>query len=188
MFAKIYALPIRIMILLTVVGTVLWILTGLLRKNRIIKGIQILMFLFITGAILYPTLLGRNTSPERRISPVPFASFKMAQIQPEIYRSLLLNFLMFQAFGLCLAWILPEKWKTWKRVLAVILSGLVFSLIIETLQYFLRLGIAEADDLIFNTLGCVLAAGAMLLRDLLVKYRNKRLKTTEDADRNHKIK
>ena len=174
MFAKIYALPIWVMIFLAVAGTLLWILTGLLRQNRWIRGIQICLLLVVSFFVLYFTVTGRRTYPEQRISPVPFISFERAKIQPEIYRSMLLNCLMFQTFGLCLAWLLPQRWKTGVRVLTVIFSGLILSLIIETIQYFFALGIAETDDLICNTAGCAIAAGAMLLRDCLVRYRRKR--------------
>ena len=171
MFSKIYALPIGTMILLTLVGTALWILTGLLEEDRVAKVLKTLILIFVTFFILQSTLLGRSRYSERRASLQPFASFEAAKTQPEVYRSVLLNFLMFLAFGLSLAWVLLGRWKTVWRVLTVILTGLVFSLVIEILQYVLSLGIAETDDVIFNTLGCVCAAGAMLLRDRLVRKR-----------------
>lgn len=186
MFGKIYALPISTMIFLAVMGTVLWILTGLIRPRRWIRGIQICILIMVTGFVIHSTLAGRTLYSERRLSLVPFASFEAAKIQPEVYRSLLLNCLMFLAFGLSLGWVLPEKWRNWKRALTVILTGLIFSLTIEILQYFLRLGIGETDDVIFNTLGCVLAAGAMLLRDRLVRYRKKRAEHSALEDRTEK--
>ena len=171
MFSKIYALPIGTMILLAAVGTVFWILTGLLEEDRITKVLKTLILIFITFFILQSTLLGRSCYSEQRASLQPFSSFEAAKIQPEVYRSVLLNFLMFLAFGLSLAWVLPGRWKAMRRVLTVILTGLVFSLTIEILQYVLSLGFAETDDVIFNTLGCVCAAGAMLLRDRLTRIR-----------------
>lgn len=171
MFLKIYALPIGTMILLAAIGTAFWILTGLLEEDRVTKVLKTLILVFVAFFILQSTLLGRSHSSEQRASLQPFASFEAAKIQPEFYRSVFLNFLMFLAFGLSLAWVLPGRWKTMWRVLAVILTGLFFSLTIEILQYVFSLGIAETDDVIFNTLGCICAAGAMLLRDRLIRKR-----------------
>ena len=181
MFSKIYALPIGTMILIALTGTVLWILTGLIRDSRVFRGIRTGFLFFITALILDSTLLGRSVYPSRRVSLIPFASFEAARVQPEIYRSLLLNFLMFLPFGLCIAWILPEKRKSWQKVLTVSGAGFALSVVIEAIQYFFALGLAETDDVIFNTLGCVFASGAMLLRDRLIKYR-RRLKTHPGED------
>lgn len=174
MFGKIYALPIATMIFLAVAGTALWILSGLLQENRITKIVKTVLLILVTFFILQSTLFGRGTYEERRLSLQPFASFEAAKIQPEVYRSVLLNFLMFLPFGLSLAWLLPNRWKAVWRALLVILPGLILSLTIEILQYYLCLGIAETDDVIFNTLGCVFAAGAMLLRDRVIRARQNR--------------
>ena len=169
MFGKIYALPIATMIFLAAAGTALWILSGLLQENRITKMVKTVILILVTFFILQSTLFGRETYEEQRLSLEPFASFEAAKIQPEVYRSVLLNFLMFLPFGLSIAWLLPARWKTMWRALLVILPGLIFSLTIEMLQYYLCLGIAETDDVIFNTLGCVFAAGVIPLRDRVIR-------------------
>ena len=180
MFAKIYALPISTMLCLAIFGTALWLLSGLCAKNGLIKFLQCCI-LGVTLYILLAATLFRAPCSERRISLIPFISFVRAKEQPEIYRSLLLNVLMFMAFSLGLAGLLPQTWKPGCRVLMVILTGLVLSISLETLQYFLALGIAETDDVIFNTLGSALAAGAMLLRDRVVRYGEK-LKTKDQKN------
>ena len=169
MFSRIYALPIGAMIFLAVAGTFFWVLTGLAQESRVSRAVKFCLLVLVTFFILHSTLLGRHTYEERRLSLMPFASFEHAKIQPEVYRSLLLNILMFLTFGLGLGWVLPDRWKLGRRMLTVILTGFVLSLAIEILQYWLLLGYAETDDVIFNTLGCVLAAGALIMRDRLRK-------------------
>ena len=66
-------------------------------------------------------------------------------------KGMLLNILLFVPFGYLLPSLFPSK-RWWQ----VILLGLVFSLTIELLQLITRLGYADVDDLINNTLGAAI--------------------------------
>ena len=85
---------------------------------------------------------------------IPFYSFVEAQKQPELYRSMLMNVFLFFPLGLTLPYALPEKWN--RKGLLTIFLALVFSIGIELAQYQFHLGRAETDDVICNTLGCVI--------------------------------
>ena len=64
---------------------------------------------------------------------------------------IILNILLFIPFGYLLPSLFPRlRW--WQ----VILLGLVFSLCIELLQLITKLGYADVDDLINNTLGAAI--------------------------------
>lgn len=51
-----------------------------------------------------------------------------------------------------------------KRVwLFVLMTGLVISVLIEAMQYFFHKGFAETDDVMHNTLGCMIGYGMYAL-------------------------
>lgn len=57
------------------------------------------------------------------------------------------NILFFVPFGMLFP---VKKWKT------VLISAVVFSILIEALQYIVGLGLCELDDVICNTLGAMI--------------------------------
>lgn len=69
-----------------------------------------------------------------------------------------LNVIMFMPLG----FLLPFIWKQWRSLLPTLLTGLVFSLIIELTQLFNR-RLTDIDDLMMNTLGTVIGYGIWLL-------------------------
>jgi VanZ family protein len=117
------------------------------RWTRLIGAVMAAVF---AAAILYLTVFSRSPA-KSETDLVPFSSFERAIIQPEMYRSLLMNVLLFFPLGLFLPFVF--RGKIAKRILLTILIGFLLSAAIETLQYLLLLGMAEADDLLFNTLG-----------------------------------
>ena len=76
---------------------------------------------------------------------------------PEMYRSCLMNVVLFYPAGLLLAGLLPQRLRYRNRMLCTVICFGLFSLSIELIQHFLHLGIAEIDDVLHNTLGA--AAG-----------------------------
>ena len=90
----------------------------------------------------------------------PFQSFQEAKIQPERYRSMLMNVFLFFPLGLSLPFSLPEKWKL--KSLSTILFAMALSICIELAQYHYQLGRAEMDDVICNTVGSVIGSMAYL--------------------------
>ena len=75
----------------------------------------------------------------------------------ELYRSCLMNVLLFYPAGLRLAGLLPQRLRDRRGMLCAVICFGLFSLSIELCQHFLQLGTAEIDDVLHNTLGA--AAG-----------------------------
>lgn len=112
------------------------------------------------GAILYATVISRGKSGAGA-DFVPFSSFARAKIQPEMYRSMLMNVFLFVPLGLLLPFVFSGG--TTKRILLTILVGMLLSLVVEVIQYFAHLGMAEIDDVICNTVGTSIGSCAYLL-------------------------
>lgn len=165
MFTYIYGLPLWKMISIVLVSTILWIIIGT-KWKRMHRYIS--MVLLLTGffAILYATLLKRSHG-EYSLSLVPFITLRNAATQPEYYRTLLLNVLMFLPFGLGLAGVLPQRWELRYRMMIVVIAGTLFSISIESLQYYFHLGEAETDDVLMNATGTVAAAVALYTKEKL---------------------
>ena len=75
----------------------------------------------------------------------------------ELYRSCLMNVLLFYPAGLLLAGLLPQRLRDRRGMLCTVVCFGLLSLSIELCQHFLQLGTAEVDDVLHNTLGA--AAG-----------------------------
>ena len=85
----------------------------------------------------------------------------MVMKQPEMYRSMLMNVLLFEPIGLTLPFALSYKFQ--KKAMITIGFGFLLSAVIEIIQYVFFLGRTEVDDVICNTLGCAIGTGAYLI-------------------------
>ena len=96
-----------------------------------------------------------RSSHKQKVSLIPFYTFIAARSSPELYRSLVANYLLFIPFGLCLPFILSVVFprKKVSPVKLTIALAFVFSITIEVCQYVFSVGLCETDDVIFNTLG-----------------------------------
>lgn len=129
-----------------------WCSTAKKRKKswQIANGIAWLTMIF---AITMITISSR-TEGVLQVHWTPFHSFQEARHQPELYRSMLMNVFLFFPLGLTLPYALQEKWN--RKGLLTIFLALGFSIGIELVQYHFHLGRAETDDVICNTLGCII--------------------------------
>lgn len=101
--------------------------------------------------VLYLTVFSRTTI-EHKIGVIPFSSYTdIANGVRLLLPQVLMNILMFIPTG----FLLKTSFRSWgwKKVLAF---GSVFSLLIELLQLALMKGVAEVDDIIHNSLGCMM--------------------------------
>lgn len=164
-YGIIYKLPlsdiIRAMFLLLVV----WFFLGMFLKYRtqkinLWKAVNALVFLCILTTIIHITLSNRSSGTSEAIM-IPFHSFVEARVQPEMYRSMLMNVFLFFPIGLSLPNILPDRWKN-SALIAVVFAFLLSSSV-EFLQYRYQLGRVEIDDVICNTFGCMVGTLSYLL-------------------------
>ena len=155
-----------------------------LRVKRILQFINAISSLLCFVAALYITLLTR-TPGDYELILTPFATFAAARQQPELYREMLMNVFLFFPLGLTLSNALPRKWHRWVRIILTTLIGCILSAGIEYVQYRYALGMAEADDVICNTLGAFIGSTSLLIAHAIeksrerVRHTNMALTTTE---------
>lgn len=114
------------------------------------RKIYISILCLYTLFILSKTLFFRTPTKGVHLQLELFWSYKVIKVQ---FWQMLGNVVLFIPFGLLL-YILH------KRAWVVLLIGVLLSCSIEALQYLLKLGLCELDDVFHNTLGTLI--GLML--------------------------
>ncbi len=176
-FHRIYILDISTILIAIPILLLVWsvISAAFYKYMRIIGAI---MAVIAVSAILYITVFSRSESGAGA-NFIPFSSFERAKIKPEMYRSVLMNVFLFVPLGLSLPFVFGGA--TGKRILLTILIGFLLSVTVEAIQYFASLGMAETDDVIFNTLGTTIGSCVYLLSLLWRKlYSNHKERRTPD--------
>ncbi len=168
-FHRIYILNILTILITIPILLLVWSVIGA-AFYKYLRIIGAVLAVIAIGAILYATILSRGESG-KGADFVPFSSFERAKIQPEMYRSMLMNVFLFVPLGLALPFVFSGS--TGKRILLTILLGILLSVTIEAIQYFGNLGMAETDDVICNSVGTVIGSCAYLLALLWRKLFNK---------------
>lgn len=171
-----YAFPLEIVyciiILLISIWTILeWLLSSMRGKVYLVwRYINIVLCIFSLFLILKMTILGRTVG-NREIELLPFYSISD---NSEAVRMIVMNIILFLPLGLTMP-IALERVKNIKRKwLLCIIVGLVISLLVEIIQYFFCIGIAETDDVICNTFGTLLGVMSNMLANYLGKKRRRK--------------
>ena len=126
---------------LIVVALVVWLIDGRKITPRPLLAAYILF-------ILMETIIGRKVGVER-VELVPFWSYSHSELRMEI----VLNYILFIPLGVLLYLCFGEKLG-----LRVVIAGLLLSVSIEIVQLVFRIGLFEFDDMIGNTVGCLIGA------------------------------
>lgn len=160
LFLLIYRQPLHRIIFWTLILAFLWGYVAFREKNslrwRLANGI---LFAGIVAVIFYMTVYTRGESATEAIL-IPFQSFQEAKIQPELYRSMLMNVFLFVPVGLSLPFVLDKRWLS---IVVTVFGAFLCSASIEYLQYRFALGRCEVDDVIMNTLGAAVGCLAYCL-------------------------
>ena len=175
MSINLYSQPVLCMAAEILLVPIIWgVITHLAEKRApFARFLNLVLLCSITWYILYRTLLGRTAEIRTSFGSRPFQLLLAAiQENPEIFRSLLLNILLFAPLGAALVCLLPKRFPVFVRVLLTGLVGMVFSSLIEWSQYRFMLGNAEADDVICNTLGALIGALSFLFTKRNAKAKN----------------
>lgn len=116
---------------------------------KIVFGIYFIVLLLLTVVL-------RDKCDTTSVCMIPFFIFTLAEKGNTVYRSVLLNVLMFIPFGL----LLPDivKKKRFQYIITVLIA-IFTSIGIEIFQYIFRVGRTEIDDVIFNTIGVFIGCG-----------------------------
>ena len=126
---------------LIVVALVVWLIDGRRVTPRPLLAAYILF-------ILMETIIGRKIGVGR-VELVPFWSYS----HPELRMEIVLNYILFIPLGVLLYLCFGEKFG-----LRVVIAGLLLSVSIEIVQLVFRIGLFEFDDMIGNTIGCLIGA------------------------------
>lgn len=172
MLRYIYAQPISAVFLTIGILLLEWTLLSLKFSGRGWQRLNRLLAAAAAGAILYITIWSRRPG-EYGISLVPFITFAQARQQPELYRTMLMNLLLFLPLGMTLSWGLPRRWGLGKRIVVTLIVGVALSAGVEYGQYRFHLGVAEADDLLCNSAGTLTGTMSLLLARLCEKHAGK---------------
>ncbi len=160
MLFKIYAQPLWRVAAEILLAALIWaVLSATFGKRRpkLWRMLNLCLLAVSAFLIVYLTILKRNAG-EHELILRPWYFLQEGKIQPEIYRSLLMNVLMFTPFGLSLGAGFSSGMKPWRCVLITLLIAIAFSVAVETTQYFAGLGRAETDDVGANALGAFIGA------------------------------
>ena len=115
----------------------------------------LLPYLFL---VVISTIVTRRTTSEQHLVLRPFWTIKTilsaGQTKAWLVKEVALNILMLMPVGL-LAPVIFEK----RNMVKTFLLGVGISVSIEILQLILHRGLAETDDIIFNTFGVIIGIG-----------------------------
>lgn len=135
------------------------------------EGLKYSVWLTLLGytfVVLCTTVLFRSHSLDAGLELMPFWSY-LAYFKGEDESLLLeniMNVIVFIPIGLLLAYVLVKN-SFWKAVI----FACILSISIEVMQLVTRNGFCEIDDVIHNTLGCVIGYGLFcLVRKLFNRY------------------
>lgn len=173
LFHAIYSQPMNIVYIEMAAMYLIWLLFMLVLKEKPRRIISTICLVLAVIGILSFTLLNRSGG-NTEISLMPFVFFSEMKIQPEIYRSMIMNVFLFMPFGLSLPFALPNRAR--HRVIITVLAGIILSVCVEATQLIFSLGKCETDDVIMNTLGTLISSSVFLLYMGINRLVNKRRK------------
>ena len=114
------------------------------------------------------TVIFRPTGDTRQYDFHPFWSYNAIQEgREDLLAENIMNVVVFIPVGLILGLLLKVK-GSW---LIALMTGLAISVTIEALQFFLMRGFSEVDDVMHNTLGCIL--GYILVKGARIKIKSR---------------
>lgn len=157
LFLLIYRQPLHRILFWMILLAFLWGYLAFREKNSLRWRLgNLAVFVGTVTAIFYMTVYTRGEGTSEVVL-IPFQTFRAAKIQPELYRSMLMNVFLFVPIGLSLPFVLGRRRIS---VFITVAAALAFSAGIEYLQYRYALGTCEVDDIIMNTLGAAVGCWA----------------------------
>lgn len=136
---------------------------GLKRGWRRIAGLVLVeyMFFIYCSTVIYRTVAERFVG----YSFTPFWSYNaIKEGRTELLTENIMNVVVFVPVGLLMGFMINgSRFKVKRAWLIALMTGLILSVSIEAMQYFFHKGFAETDDVIHNTLGCMIGYGEYAL-------------------------
>lgn len=134
------------------IGTIVFLAVNRKKAARSIVWLLFFEFVFL---VLGMTVFFRHAGTKAMVFP-PFWSYASVLRDGDmtVLHEIILNVVLFVPLGFLWS-IQSSKWpKRWQWLSTMIL-GLSLSMVIELLQYCFKKGCVEVDDVIHNTLGCL---------------------------------
>lgn len=134
-------------------------------KEQMFTNICRVIFAVYLAVFLWLAVFSRSVGANRILRLTPFAGYLRVLINYatfDVLKQIFENILAFIPFGVLFCQ--SVKLKTDGRFyLKGAAAGAAFSVAVETVQYVFSIGFAETDDVINNTLGCVIGCGVYSL-------------------------
>lgn len=132
-----------------------------LRYSLMLLLIEYVFLLFCSTVIL------RTVGETRQYDFQPFWSYKAIQEgREDLLAENIMNVVVFIPVGMLLG--IAFKQMTWWKALLI---GCNISVTIESLQFFLMRGYSEVDDVMHNTVGCLIGFGIISILRIIFKTR-----------------
>ncbi len=150
--------------------------------KRIFKGrktvsksmmIWFIVFVCYLAVIFGATMLNRVPFYENSQIHSLFYSYREAWVnfRPRDWRNIILNIVLFVPLG----FLLPVGIQRFRKFWITYLVGFLMSLVIEIIQYVLRIGLFEFDDIFDNTMGVMIGYGCFaLLSTIISSFKGKK--------------
>lgn len=144
------------------------------RHRRRLRAAMISALVLWVAGVLWITMLSREGNGRFQSSWVLLHSYREAfsEGRSEILRSSMMNVALFFPAGLLWAGLCAGRCSVRRQLRFLLPAFFLFSLGIELSQYVLRLGVAEIDDVMHNTLGAVIGLLAFRLADETFRMRS----------------
>ena len=134
------------------------------RMKKFVMGALAIEYYFL---VLCSTVICRTALVSNQVELMPFYNYADIWNGVDFKRTLmevLLNVALFVPIGILLGGMMP------KRFIKVLVTGCLLSILIELLQLASGRGLCETNDVIHNTVGCMVGfAAAMVLKKLYVR-------------------
>lgn len=156
-FWYIYCQPLYRIVFAIIIIIAIWMLLGRsLGTWKIWIVVNWFIVILSLVAIYYLTLY-RNEKEKIDLILIPFYSLLEMKEHPEIGRQMLMNLFLFVPLGLSVPYAISSIINNRSRTVFFSISfAFCLSVFIECIQFFLKLGRCEMDDVIMNTFGAII--------------------------------
>lgn len=131
--------------------------------NKVTYIAAYITLLLISVTLIYRMTLYDRTEGIRYLNLVPFDSFVEAKIQPEMYRTMLMNVALFTPFGISCASLFKIRFSQKATTITTAIIAFLVSSVVEAYQYIFSIGLTQTDDIICNTVGALIGTTVILV-------------------------
>lgn len=139
-----------------------------------IKRTFLILYMDVVYSMTVLMRIGSNAVREIRMQPLFTLFYYRENGSVFMFWQGLINILMFLPIGFLCANLIRSK-RIVRKYLIICVCVILFSVIIEVEQYFLRAGVCEFDDILTNTIGGVIGMVIGLANDIQVIKKGKGL-------------